>query len=109
MNSRRKGAAAEREVANWLSSRGCPARRGQQFSGSPDSPDVVCGGALDGYHLEIKRVEAFSLYPAMEQAARDCGSKVPTVWHRRNNKDWLVVMRAEDWLRLVTAGRKENA
>lgn len=106
MNSRQKGCRGEREVAEYLRSRGLSARRGQQFSGSPDSPDVVCDG-LDGFHLEVKRVELLSLYPAMEQAIRDCGWKVPVVWHRRNGKEWLVAMRAEDWLRLVAPARSE--
>lgn len=102
MNSRQKGCRGEREVAEYLRSRGFPARRGQQFSGSPESPDVVCGG-LAGFHLEVKRAEVLSLYPAMEQAVRDAGGKVPTVWHRRNGKEWLVVMRAEDFLALARA------
>jgi Holliday junction resolvase len=42
INSRAKGARAERECAKELERLfGCSARRGQQFSGSSDSPDVV--------------------------------------------------------------------
>ena len=41
INANRKGKAFERQVAHILSDNGFPARRGQQFAGSPDSPDVV--------------------------------------------------------------------
>ena len=79
--------------------RGIAARRGQQFSGIGESPDVVAD--LPGVHLEIKRVENLSLYPAMAQAKRDAKNGAsPTVFHRRNGEEWLVIMRAEDWLAL---------
>ena len=42
MNSRAKGARGERLWRDELRAQGFTARRGQQFSGSPDSPDVVC-------------------------------------------------------------------
>jgi len=96
MNSRAKGAAGERELAAWFRERGIEARRGQQFSGSPDSPDVIA--ALPGFHIECKRVERFNAYDAMAQAAQDCGNNVPVVFHRRNRGRWLVVMDAEHFL-----------
>lgn len=110
INSRAKGAQAEREFRNVLRAHGySSARRGQQFSGSPDSPDVVCE-ELSQYHWEIKRTESLSLYPAMEQAIRDAGSeKTPVVAHRRNNKEWLVVLRADDFLKLVEQAESGEA
>jgi Holliday junction resolvase len=42
MNSREKGKRGERQWRDELRAQGFAARRGQQFSGSPDSPDVVC-------------------------------------------------------------------
>jgi len=100
VNSRRKGAAAEREFAKAVADvLGCEARRGQQFSGSPDSPDVVTD--IEELHFEVKRVEALSLYPAMEQAERDAGGKVPLVAHRRNGKPWVVVVRLDDLPKLA--------
>lgn len=101
INSRAKGAQAEREFRDKLREHGYSARRGQQFSGSPDSPDVVCED-LPNIHWEVKRVENLSLYPAMEQAIRDSGpEKTPVVAHRRNGKEWLVVMRADDFFSLL--------
>lgn len=100
MNSRQKGARGEREFAQYLRDRGYEARRGQQFSGSPDSPDVVCHDLP--FHLEVKRVERFNAYSAMEQAATDCGpEQTPMVVHKRNRKEWLVVLRADDFFDLI--------
>jgi Holliday junction resolvase len=99
-NSRAKGAAGERELANRLKELGLTARRGQQFSGSPDSPDVLCDH-LSGYHIECKRVERLNIDAAMDQATRDCGSQTPIVMHRRNKKPWLVTMFLEDFIALA--------
>lgn len=100
--SRRKGANAEREVAELLRSHGFQARRGQQFSGSPDSPDVVHD--IDGIHLEVKRTERLSLYPAMEQAKRDRrAGDVPVVLTRQNGREWLAIMPASDLLTILRA------
>jgi len=93
-NSRAKGAAGERELAEVLRGMGhTKCRRGQQFSGSPDSPDV-CG--ILGVHPEVKRVQSLNLNAAMDQAVRDAGSNTPAVFHRRNNKPWLVTVRLAD-------------
>jgi len=97
VNSRSKGARGERELARELTwVLGVDARRGQQFAGGPESPDIVLED-LKGVHIECKRVESLSLYKAMEQSIRDAGSNnIPTVMHKRNHKDWLVIVRLED-------------
>ena len=94
INSRAKGAAGERELANWFKERGHDARRGQQFSGGSDSPDVVLNcPALAGFHIECKRVEAGNLYTWLAQAIKDGGTgKIPLVIHRRNKKDWVAIL-----------------
>ena len=97
--SRRKGAVGERELASWLRERGYAARRGQQFLGGLDSPDVVCPDIP--FHFECKRTERLSLYPAMAQAVTDAGDKVPVVAHRRNRGEWLAVLRLEDLIALL--------
>ena len=94
-NSRQKGARGEREWAAYLRDLGfADARRGQQFSGSPDSPDVA--GGIPGTHPEVKRVERLNLHDAMKQAVRDAGHAIPYVAHRRNRGEWLVTLRADD-------------
>lgn len=100
INSKKKGARGELEFSKLLQRHGIEARRGQQFSGSPDSPDVV--HSLDGVHVEVKRTESLSVYTAMEQAIRDCGSKgIPVVAHRRNGKPWLVICLADDLIPIL--------
>ena len=102
MNSRSKGKRGELEWAAYLRDHlGLEARRGQQHSGSPDSPDVVGGIPLT--HAEVKRVEALNINKAMEQAERDCGANIPYVAHRRNRKPWLVTLRAADLTRFALA------
>lgn len=106
-NSRRKGASGERAWAAFLRSHGIEARRGQQHSGSPESPDVVHD--LPGVHFEVKLLgSGLNVYAALEQATRDAGpDQTPVVAYRRTVKGgapalpWVVVMRAEDWLDLL--------
>lgn len=95
VNSRRKGVRGERQWRDELRANGYAARRGQQFSGSPDSPDVVCG-ELDWIHFEVKHVAKKALFEWMAQAERDCGGAVPVVVHRACREPWLVTMRVAD-------------
>lgn len=98
VNSRDKGARGERELANWLKDLGLDARRGQQYSGGSDSPDVVCPD-LVGLHIEVKRTERLNLYAALSQAQFDAmGQAVPTVWHRKNKREWVVILDARQFL-----------
>lgn len=93
VNSRAKGARGEREWRDQLRALGCSdARRGQQFAGGADSPDVVGGWA--GTHCEVKRVENLNLELAMQQAERDAGASIPYVAHRKDGKEWMVTVRA---------------
>ena len=101
MNSRDKGCRGELEWAKFLTDHGYPARRGQQYSGLPDSPDVVCE-SLGGFHFEVKRTQRLSLHKAMNQAMDDCGEAVPVIAHKKNHKEWLVVLTAEDFMRLLS-------
>jgi Holliday junction resolvase len=100
MNSRSKGKRGEREFAALLREHGFDARRGQQFSGSAESPDVV-SEALGWLHFEVKHVEHLNLRDACAQAEGDCGGKPWVVAHRRNHAPWLITMRAETFFDLV--------
>ena len=94
--SRDKGKRGERELARILRGMGYKARRGQQYEGGSDSPDVV---GLPGIHMEVKRTERFDLEGAMEQARNDCDPfSLPAVFHRKNGRQWVVVMDLEDWM-----------
>jgi len=101
--SRNKGSSGEREFARVLSEAGWPSRRGRQYCGGPESPDVVT--ELEGYHFEVKRVERLRIYPSLEQAGDDSADgEIPVVAHRKNHKHWIVLLEAKAFLGLI----KEN-
>ena len=98
--SKEKGKRGELEVAHLLKEYGFTGRRGQQFKGGTDSPDVVCD--MEGFHIEVKRTEGINVYEAVAQARRDRKpGETPLVLHRRNGKPWLAVLYADDLLRLL--------
>ena len=98
MNSKRKGAEGERELARKLRDYGFKTRRGQQYCGANGDADVV---GLPGIHIECKRVERLNLYDAMAQARIDaCPGEFPTVFHRRDRCEWLVTMTLDDWIKM---------
>lgn len=100
MNSKRKGKTGELEAAHAIEQHlGIAARRGQQFAGGTDSPDVVID--LPGVHVEVKRTESLRLYDAIAQATRDGGTQVPLVLHRRNRSEWLAIVPLDQLMRLA--------
>lgn len=99
INSKQKGARAEREIANILKDKGFKnARRTAQYCGNTGEASDVVG--LDGFHIEVKRVEHLNIYEAIDQAVRDNGDSLdtPVVFHRKNNKKWLCTLRLDDFL-----------
>jgi Holliday junction resolvase len=107
LKSKTKGKVGEREVAELLREFGFNARRGQQFAGGGDSPDVVSD--MEGFHIEVKRTgKQTDIFAALEQAKRDrkknadgSPAEDALVFHRKNNKDWIVAMDAREFMRLV--------
>ena len=99
VNSRAKGARAERELANKLKEHGYQARRTQQFCGKAGDSDVECQ-ELSRYHIECKMVEALNVDKAIDQATKDCGDRTPIVVHRKKQRPWLVTLYLEDFLKL---------
>lgn len=100
MNSRRKGKVGEREFAALLREHGFDARRGQQFSGGADSPDVM-SAALAWLHIEVKRTQALNLADACAQAEGDAGGKPWVVAHRRNHAPWMISLKAEVFFKFL--------
>lgn len=100
--SRRRGADGERELANKLRTYGFDAKRGQQYHGGGDSPDVV---GLPGVHIECKRVQALNIERAMAQSRRDAEGtgKIPVVMHRRDRERWKVTMDLDKFMNLYIA------
>ncbi len=99
VNSKQKGKCGERELAQWIRENwGFSARRGQQFKGTPDSPDI---DGVPGVNIECKRTEKLSLYKALEQAKKDSGGKIPIVLHRQSRKPWVIIIEADRFYELA--------
>ena len=109
INSRKKGASAERELARKLREYGYDCRRGQQYCGANGDADIV---GLPGIHIECKRVERLNLYDAIAQSGYDSKpSEIPVVMHRKNNCDWLATLSLEHFMEIYQeweAGRYLN-
>jgi Holliday junction resolvase len=84
INSRAKGARAERAWRDELRNAGFTAHRGQQFSGGGDSPDVICEEMASLFHCEVKFVERLNIRQAMDQAEADASlsAQIPYVAHK---------------------------
>ena len=102
-SQRDKGKRGEREAAAELGQLlGVDARRGVQYQGGPDSPDVVLDGVA--IHVEAKRTERLTLWPAIDQAVADApAGSVPIVWHRPNRRGSVVIVETA---RLVDLARE---
>lgn len=106
INSRRKGATGERELAKYLREHGYNARRGQQYSGANGDADVI---GLPGFHIEVKRTERFEVYKALTQAQNDAKmGEIPLVCHRKNRGQWIAVLSMKDLLELIDERYKES-
>lgn len=100
MNSKQKGKRGELELVRKLKEHGFNTRRSVQYNGKADEGEADLKG-LDGIHIECKRVEKLNLYDAMAQASHDANDgELPTVFHRKNNCEWLVTMKLDDWVKL---------
>ncbi len=107
MNSRAKGKAGELELAKVLRDHGyTEARRGVQYSGGGDSPDLV---GVPGVHIECKRVESGNLYSWTRQAIRDSDGtgRMPVVAHRKSREPWVAILLLDDFLKLLGDRRGE--
>lgn len=101
-----KGRRGEIELANIFRGYGIPASPGRALSYGSVA-DVV---GVDGIHCEVKRAQQLRLPEWVKQAVRDSerfNDGLPTVFHRKNNENWLVTMRLEDWLRLYSSYRPQ--
>ena len=99
--NREKGKRGEREAAAELGAiLGVDARRGVQYQGGPGSPDVVLEGVA--IHVEAKRTERLTLWPAIDQAVADAPTgSVPIVWHRPNRRGSVIVVETARMLELA--------
>jgi Holliday junction resolvase len=99
LNSRSKGKRGELQLSAVFREHGYECRRGQQFRGGGDSPDVTGHGLP--IHVECKFTERLSIYDAIAQATRDAGELMPVVFHRKKHAGWLVTVTASDFFRML--------
>lgn len=96
INSKKKGKAGELELAKCLREifKLDAIRRSQQYcGGTEESADLV---GIPGIHIECKRTESLNVYKALEQAEEDSNAAIPVVFHRRNQRSWVVIMYLND-------------
>ena len=106
INSKKKGARAERKWAEFCREHGYEkVRRTAQFCGNTGEASDCVG--LEGIHQECKAVERLNIVEAMNQAVRDSTKEgegnLPIVAHKRNRTPRYVTMLAEDWFKLYSA------
>ena len=94
INSRAKGAKAERELTHILRTQGhTEARRGQQYCGANGDADVI---GVKGIHIEVKRQEKVYDEKWMKQAEADAKQgEIPVVIYRRNHEKWKLLIRQD--------------
>lgn len=100
INSKQKGARAERLLASKLRLLGYEARRTAQYCGNTgDASDVV---GLPYIHIECKHCETTKIWDWMAQAINDSAKtgNIPAVFHKKNNTDFLVTLRLEDFIQI---------
>lgn len=98
-SQRTKGAAGEREVCHLIQNTlGFDAKRNLS-----QTREGGCDIAVGPFHIEVKRrAKIGGIYDWMEQAEASCMSgEHPVVFCRADGKKWLVVMTAEEALRLL--------
>lgn len=103
INGKQKGKRGELELVKKLKEYGYDCKRSVQYCGANGDADVI---GLEGIHIECKRVERLNIDDAMLQAIRDRREgEYPAVFHRKNNHEWLVTMRLNDWIEIYREWR----
>ncbi len=98
-SQRTKGAAGEREVCHLIRDvLGVEAKRNLS-----QTREGGCDIAVGPYHVEVKRrARIGQIYDWMDQAEASCqNGERPVVFCRADKKPWLVVLTAEEALRLL--------
>lgn len=95
--SRSKGKTFEREISKVLRERKFDARRGRQFKGTNDSPDII-SEALSEFHIEAKARENLNLWDTYSQCLKEAPEKMPLIVWKRNRKVPLAVLELHDFI-----------
>ena len=96
--SRNKGKRRELEFVHILNDQGFNVRRGYVFN---HEPDIV---GMDGFHWEIKGVEALNVRKALKQSIEDAEKRkdgIPLLAWKKSNEPWTVTLLLDDFLNLI--------
>lgn len=99
-SNKRKGKVFERECSKMIRDRGFDCRRGQQFRGSKDSPDIVSEN-LQEFHFECKFKQNLNLWDTLKKCLEEAPEKLPVIIWKRDRTIPLVTMDFHDWMDLV--------
>ena len=98
LRQRQRGAETEREVCKILTdTTGWQTNRilGQARDGGADI-------RLARWVIEVKRRKAIAVYEWVDQATAACAAyEIPAVVCRGDKREFLVIQRLDDWLKLV--------
>ena len=97
--SRQKGAGAEREIVEILKAHGYDVHRTPHSGALEWLKGDICG--LDDFHIEVKRQEKTCIDAWCEQAESQAEGKTALLFYRRSRQPWRVVLRLDDFLRLL--------
>ena len=99
INARRKGKTGELFIAKFLRSCGIPAKRGQQFKGTKDSPDVVC---QENYQVEVKNKKTLQLNSVWAKLLKEAEGKIPLLFYKGVSKqEWKVILSLSHFKKLL--------
>lgn len=102
MNPQRKGKEGELKLMHFLLDHGLNVKRGYVWL---NQSDLI---GLDGIHIECKNVEKLNVREALAQAIEEAKKKkdgLPAVFWKKSRKEWVTVMRTEDWITLYKLAR----
>ena len=101
-SQRTKGAAGEREWCEILRKNGYHAAQRQLGQARDGGGDVRIGGIL----YEVKRRKQIAVRQFLDQAVESvlqyqCGELPVVAMREDGRKDWMVMLRAEDFMRII--------
>lgn len=97
MNSRAKGAAAERELANLFSEYlGMTIKR--KLGAPRDGGDDL---EIGPYSVECKRSERLLIQEWWRQCTKNAGDQKPLLCFRQSRGEWLCTMRLTDFIEIA--------
>jgi hypothetical protein len=95
-------------LAAELTRAGFLARRGVQYQGSSDSPDIICP-ELAHWHWEAKFTEKCRLCDWLNQVETDRNGKPYIIAWRRRRGPWIALLGLSALLELIRASLQQTA